>query len=157
MNYSMKLDELGIKLSHSQALIFEQSVEDGIPSMYFIKCFLLSEEAHHLDNLELARPGMSQLEIYASVKSHVHTRKGQLLSYLVMHFIGYFYRAAAYLTKYRSKELYEMIPVDLLVRNYQFLHSLAIEEAVREVFEILDIREFDAYERFKKIYNKYHS
>lgn len=155
MNFSKNLDNLGSKLAHSQAMIFEKSVEDGIPSKYFIKCFLLSPEAYFMDELNLDRPGITEAEIYQSVKSRIHTKKGQLLPFLVMHFIGYFYRAAAYLTNYTSKQLYQMIPVDLLIRNYVVLHSFAIEEAIREVFEMLDIKEQTPYEKFKEIYQKY--
>ena len=47
-----------------------------------------------------------------------------------------FYRMAEYLIGYSSKQLYEYIKPDLLNRNYQTLHSLSIEEAIKEVFEI---------------------
>lgn len=43
---------------------------------------------------------------------------------------------AEYLIGYSSKQLYEYIKPDLLNRNYQTLHSLSIEEAIKEVFEI---------------------
>ena len=98
---------------------------------------------------------LSEVEIYNSIRVKIKSKRGQLLSYPVMHFIGYFYRVAVYLSGYSSKQIYERIPVNFLERNYLVLHSFAIEEAVREVFEILKIEDNDLYDRFKKIYGRY--
>ena len=69
-----------------------------------------------------------------------------------MHYIGYFYRMAAYLTGYSSIQLYRNIKPDLLNKNYRTLHSLTIEEAIKEVFEITNTKIEDKYSLFKKIY-----
>ena len=57
---------------------------------------------------------------------------------------------AEYLSGYSSKQLYEHIKPDLLNRNYQTAHSLSIEEAIKEVFEITHFKIEDKYEYFKK-------
>lgn len=152
MNFSKKLDKVGANLSHFQAMIFERSVEKGVSSKMFIKCFMLSEEARLLDNLSLEIAGLTEIEIFDSICKKIKTKHCQLMPYLVIHFIGYFYRAAVYLSGYSSKQIYEMIPISFLERNYLVLHTFAIEEAVREVFEILKIEENDIYKRFKSIY-----
>ena len=38
-------------------------------------------------------------------------------------------------------------------KNFRTLHSLSIEEAIAEVFEIANIEEEDKYALFKKIYS----
>lgn len=155
MNFLKKIDQIISNLAHSQAMIFEHSVEEGLPSKMFIKCFMLSDEARRLDELSLEMAGLSEIEIYNSIRVKIKSKRGQLLSYPVMHFIGYFYRVAVYLSGYSSKQIYERIPVNFLERNYLVLHSFAIEEAVREVFEILKIEDNDLNDRFKKIYGRY--
>lgn len=155
MNFSKKLDRLGSQLAHSQAMIFERSVEEGYPSKMFVKCFMFSSEAKSLDELSLEKAGLSEIEIYDSIKHKIKSKRGQLLPYLVMHFIGYFYRVASYISGFSSKQLYKQIPVEFLLQNYLVLHSLDIEEAVKEVFDIKKIEKIDLYEQFKNIYGKY--
>lgn len=155
MSFLRKFDKVISNLAHSQAMIFERSVEDGVSSKMFIKCFMLSNEARKLDELSLEMAGLSEIEIFESIKKKIKTKRGHLLSYPMMHFIGYFYRSAVYLSGYSSKHIYEKIPVDFLIKNYKVLHSFAIEEAVRESFEILKIEKYDLYKRFKEIYGHF--
>lgn len=152
MKFLRKFDTVGSNLAHAQAMIFERSVEKGISSRMFIKCFMLSEEARLLDDLSLEIAGLTEIEIFDSIRKRIKTKNCQLLPYLLIHFIGYFYRAAAYLSGYSSKQIYEMIPISFLEKNYLVLHTFAIEEAVKEVFQILKIPENDMYKRFKAIY-----
>ena len=154
MSFLRKFDRVISNLAHSQAMIFERSIEEGIPSRIFIKSFMLSTEARRLDELSLEMAGLSEIEIFDSIKKRTRTKNGVFLSYPIMHFIGYFYRSAVYLSGYSSKQIYEKIPVDFLIRNYDVLHSFAIEEAVRESFEILKIEKYDLYKRFKEIYSR---
>ena len=155
MNFLRPDDHLMGYLSHNQAEIFEKSVEDGYPSKLFIKAFMLNNEVRYIDDLDLNRDGVNFEDIYTSTVNKIKNKTGELLPYNVMHFIGYFYRAASYLTKYPSKQLYQLIPVDLLVRNYVTLHTFDITEAIREVFELLNLEQNDLYQRFKEIYPKY--
>ncbi len=154
MNFLRKFDRVISNLAHSQAMIFEHSVEECISSKMFIKCFMLSEEARRLDELSLEMAGLSEIEIFDSIKKKIKTKRGSLLPYPIMHFIGYFYRSAVYVSGYSSKQIYEKIPINFLIRNYDVLHSFAIEEAVRESFEILKIEKYDLYQRFKEIYSR---
>lgn len=153
MNFLRKFDNIASSLAHSQAMIFERSVEEGLPSRMFIRSFMLSDEARRLDELYLEMAGLSEIEIFNSIKLKIKSKRGELLSYPLIHFIGYFYRSAVYLTNYSSKQIYERIPVEFLIRNYLVLHTYAIEEAVREALQILKIHDNDLYNRFKFIYN----
>ena len=113
---------------------------------------MLSGEASSIDNLNLNISGLSESEILDKVKDKIKNRNGELYPYSIMHYIGYFYRIAAYISGYTSKMLYQNIKPELLKRNYQALHALPIEEAIKEVFDIANIKEEDKYSLFKKIY-----
>ena len=152
MKFSRSVDNLSHSLAVSQGRIFEKSVSSGIPSKVFIRSYMLSKEANSIDNLNLNISGLSEIEIFDSIKDKIANRRGELYSYLVMNYIGFFYRMAAYLSGYTSKILYQNIKPDLLKRNYQTLHSLPIEEAIKEIFEIVNIKIEDKYSYFKEIY-----
>ena len=155
MKFLRKFDDIGARLAHSQAMIFERSIEEGLPSRTFIRCYMLSEEVRSIDELSLETAGRSEVEIFQSIRIKLKSKRGHLLSYPLMHFIGYFYRAASYISGYNSKQLYFKIPVEFLIRNYLVLHTYSIEEAVKEAFQILEIEDHDLYLRFKEIYSRY--
>ena len=152
MNYLRKMDEIGHSLATSQARIFERSIEDDLPSFFFIKSFMLSYEARQLDELNLDYAGITEVEIYEVIKNRIKSKRGQLFSYPVMHFLGYFYRSAAYLHGVSSSLLYEKIPPKFLVDSYQTLHSLPIEEAIKEAFEVNNLKVKTKLERFFEIF-----
>ncbi len=152
MNYLRKMDEIGHSLATSQARIFERSVEDDLPSFFFIKSFLLSYEARQLDELNLDYAGITEVEIYEVIKNRIKSKRGQLLPFPIMHFLGYFYRSAAYLHGVSSSTLYEKVPPKFLVDNYQTLHSLPIEEAIKEAFEVNKLETKTKLERFFEIF-----
>ena len=152
MEIIRSVDNLSYSLASSQARIFEKSIKYEIPSKIFIRSYMLSWEVRHIDDLDIYVAGLSEIEIYDEISKRIKTRKGEIYPFPVMHYIGYFYRMAAYLTGYSSKLLYENIKPDLLYKNYQTLHSLAIEDAIKEVFEITNIEIEDKYTLFKKIY-----
>ena len=152
MKFLRNVDSLSRSLALSQARIFENSVSFGIPSKIFIRSYMLSDEVMLIDSLNLNVAGLTEREVFDVVSKKITNKRGMLYSFSIMHFIGYFYRMAAYLSGYSSKQLYEYIKPDLLNRNYQTLHSLPIEEAIKEVFEITQFKIEDKYEYFRKIY-----
>ena len=152
MKFLRSVNNISHSLASSQARIFEKSVSFGIPSKIFIRSYMLSNEASLIDDLNLDVAGLTETEIFDVINKKITNKKGTLYSFSVMHYIGYFYRMAAYLTGYSSKLLYQNIKPDLINRNYQTLHSLPIEEAIKEVLEITNIKVEDKYSYFKKIY-----
>lgn len=152
MKYLRSVDNLSFSLASSQARLFENSVSLGIPSKIFIRSFMLSSQAKFIDELKLDVAGLSEDELLELFNKKVKNRKGILYPFSIMHYIGYFYRTAAYLTGINSKQLYKSIKPELLFRNYNTLHSLPIEEAIKEVFEITQTKIEDKYALFKKIY-----
>ena len=152
MKFLRNVDRLYHSLASSQARIFESSVSLGIPSKIFIRSYMVSEQAKLIDDLKLDAAGLSEIEIIDEISSKITIKKGQLYPFAVMHFIGYFYRTAAYLTGSSSRFLYQNIKPDLLYKNYETLHSLSMEETVEEVFALVNIQIEDKYFLFKKIY-----
>lgn len=152
MNSLRKMDKLGHSLSTLQANIFEKSVEKGLPSFFFIKSFMVSDLARDLDELNLESAGLTEIEIFDVVKSNIKIKRGKLVSYPIMRFLGYFYRSASYLYKLSSKFLYKNIPPKILIESYDSLHALPIEEAIKDVFDILKINIESNEEIFIKLY-----
>ena len=152
MKFSRDVDHLSHALASSQARIFERSVALGIPSKTFVRSFLLSKEEKQIDDLNLDVAGLSEGEVLDAISKRIKNRRGEMYPFSVMHFMGYFYRMASYLTGYRSKELYRRIKPELIFKNYQTLHALPIEAAIKEIFEIVQFEEKDKYALFKKIY-----
>ena len=152
MKFLRNVDKISYSLAMSQARIFEKSVSYGIPSKIFIRSFMLSDEASFFDKLNIDIVGLSEGEIFDNISKKISNKKGIVYSYSIMRFIGYFYRTASYLTNLSSKYLYKNIKPEILARNYNTLHSLAIEEAIKEIFELLNIQIEDKYSLFAKIY-----
>ena len=148
------MDELCHSLAIMQGRLFERSVEFSVPSYFFIKSFMLSEEARAIDELNLEKAGITEVEIFNSVKQKIDTKRGNFLPYPIMRFIGYFYRVASYLYDISSKYLYEHIPVKSLISSYDALHSLSIEEAIKDVFSIFKIDVKTKEEQFNDEYRK---
>ena len=152
MKFLRSVDSLSYSLASSQARIFEKSVSFGIPSKIFIRSYMLSQEAKLIDSLNITGDGLSEDDIFDSISKKIKSSKGELYSFSLMHYIGYFYREAAYLTGLSSRQLYQSIKPDILKRNYNVVHSLSIEEAIKEIFEITNVEIEDKYSLFKKIY-----
>lgn len=152
MNSLRKMDKLCHSLSLLQANIFENSVEKCIPSFYFIKSFMLSSFARDFDELNSESAGLTEIEILNSIKANIKTKRGELISYSIMRFIGYFYRSASYLYDLKSKFLFERISPKMLIRSYDSLHSLPVEEAIKDVFDILKINIESKEDMFIRIY-----
>lgn len=152
MKFLRNVDTLSYSLASSQARIFENSVSFGIPSKIFIKCYMLSNQAKLLDDLSLDVAGLSEVEIFDAVKENIKTTRGELYPFEIMHYIGFFYRMCSYLTGENSNWVYIKIKPDFLYKNYKMIHSLPIQEAIKEVFEIKNIELEDKYSLFKKLY-----
>lgn len=152
MKFLRKKDEDGSRLASMQARIFERSANDDIASYFFIQQFMNSEETILLDNLNYFLSGLSEWEIYIHTKSAVKRSDGQIYSSDAMHWIGFFYRYASYLTGMTSKELFKRIHPKFLYQAYPLYHSLDIVKAVQRVFETLNIEQETPSERFFKLY-----
>lgn len=152
MKFLRSLDELGHSLAIAQGRIFEKSVDYGIPSYFFIKSFMNSMEAKDLDDLNLTIVELTENEIFDAIANKVKIKRGSLLSYSLMRFIGYFYRMFSYLTNMKSKEIIRLVPINYLVNNFEVLHSYPIDEAVKEVIKNKNIKLLTKEQLFKRLY-----
>ncbi len=66
---------------------------------------------------------------------HIYLRK---VSITIFH--HYFYRMFSYLTNFSFKEIYYLISSSYLVDNYDVLHSLPINESIKETIENKNIK-----------------
>ena len=155
MNFIRKKDDIVYRLASMQARIFEKASYSGLPSYYFVLAFLHSPEAASLDNLSFLLGGSSELEIYLRVSESLKKRSGgTVYPPHVMHWIGFFYRYAAYLSNIPSAKLAKAIPPKHLCGVYEAYHGLDIAKAVEMVFDELSIDNPTPQERFDALFRK---
>ena len=155
MNCLRERDEDCYRLSSMQARLFAKSAEADYPSFYFIKVFMHSPSAKSLDNLLYLYSGSSELEIFVEIEGRLTKKEGgTVYPEDVMHWIGYFYRSAAYLLKRTSPELFRAIPPSYLNKTYQAYHGLDIEAAIDRVFADLGVTFLTPQERFRQLYRR---
>ena len=152
MKYLRKKDEIGYMLASMQARIFEKSAEEKIPSYFFIQTFVNSFDAFQIDNLSFLLSGSSESEVYLNTKMHTKRKKGLVYYRGIMHWIGFFYRFASYLTNISSKELFKKISPKYLEKVYPLYHGVDILKAVEMVFEDVEYEKKTPSERFLELY-----
>ncbi len=155
MNYLRKKDETCYKLASMQARIFEKSAYENIPSYFFIQQFMNSFEAQTIDDSSILISGLSELEIYLNIKKETKRKKGNVYPLGVMHWIGFFYRYASYLTGIDSKKLFKNINPKKLYDLYPSYHALDIEKAVGMVLENTNISSEKPMNRFLNLYKNH--
>lgn len=152
MKFLRKKDEIGYMLASTQARIFERSVEEGVPSYFFIQQFVNSFDAYQLDTLGYLLSGSSETEIFLHISTKTKKKKGTIYQKHVMHWMGFFYRYASYLTNLSSKELFKKISPKYLNAVYSLYHSVDILKAVKMVFEDVEFEKQTPTERFLSLY-----
>lgn len=152
MKFLRKKDEIGYMLASMQARIFERSAKEGIPSYFFIQTLANSFDAYQLDDLSFLLSGSSEIEVYMNTKMHTKRKNGLVYPEPVMHWMGFFYRYASYLTNISSKQLFKKISPKYLSGVYPLYHSVDIVKAVEMVFEDVDFDKMTPAQRFLNLY-----
>lgn len=152
MKFLRKKDDVGYMLASMQARIFERSAKEGLPSYFFIQSFVNSFDAYQLDSLGFLLSNSSEIEVYINTKKHTKRKKGLVYPEVIMHWIGFFYRYASYLTNISSKELFKKITPKYLSSVYPLYHSVDIVKAIEMVFEDVDFEKTTPSERFLNLY-----
>ena len=152
MKFLRKKDEIGYMLASMQARIFERSAKEGIPSYFFIQTLANSFDAYQLDDLSFLLSGSSEIEVYMNTKMHTKRKNGLVYPEPVMHWMGFFYRYASYLTNISSKQLFKKISPKYLSGVYPLYHSVDIVKAVEMVFEDVDFDKMTPTQRFLNLY-----
>lgn len=135
MSYLRDKDEKCYILCKLQSRLFERSVEEGIPSMYFFKVFFNSKYCQMLDDLSYFNFDITDDEIFNYVKSNVHMKRGTILPEYVMGWIGYLLREWAYVYNLRSKQITRKVPLSYLSSVYNPYHSLDVQKAIQLIVE----------------------
>ena len=152
MKYLRKKDDVCYQLGSMQARAFEKSSNERIPSYFFIQQFMFSKEAKMMDDLSFLQSGLSELEIYINIKKQTKRKKGNVYSPEIMHWIGFFYRYASYLTGINSKILFKKITPNQLCDLYPLYHGLDIQKAIDMVFSNIDLGNEKPMDRFINLY-----
>ena len=152
MKFLRKKDEIGYMIASTEARIFEKSAEEGISSYLFIQAFANSFDAYQFDTLGYLLSGSSETEVYLHVKAKIKKKNGTVYPKKVMHWMGFFYRYASYLTNVSSKELFKKISPKYLNTVYPLYHSVDIVKAVKMVFEDVEFEKLTPAERFLNLY-----
>lgn len=152
MKFLRKKNDEIYRLGSMQARIFAKSAQDHIPSYFFIQSFMNSEDSKSLDDLSFLLSGSSELEIYQNVSSKVKRRNGIVYPEEIMHWIGFFYRYASYLTNIDSSKLFKNISPQYLNKIYPAYHGVDIEKAIEMVFKDINYKEETPLEKMMKLY-----
>ena len=140
------------QLASMQARIFEKSAEKEIPSYFFIQDFMFSNDAKGLDDLSFLTSGSSELEIYLNIINNLKRKTGTIYPSEIMHWIGFFYRYASYLSGLSSITIFKKISPQYLNKIYPLYHGLDIVKAVEMVFDDLGINNSSPLEKFIDLY-----
>lgn len=151
MKFIKNEDEKCFSLSQMQAGIFERAAKDQISSYFFIKVYMHSDEVNKLDDESIFYTGLSRESIYLPILRKMKKTSGEAYPIEIMHWIGYFYRTACYLTGKRSKWMFNQISPSYLKDVYYTYHSLDITKAVQLVLDSKIQKEETDHERIMRI------
>lgn len=133
MNFLRESDKTCHELADIQARIFAMSAKEKLPSLYFIRAFMCLSETRSMDDLSFLHGNLSEQELFQLAASHLKSRRGTLFSEAEMHWIGYIYRAMAYISKTSSRELVTKAPPKYLRSVYPMYHTLDIVAAINKI------------------------
>ena len=153
---TMALDEKGLSLCKVQGRLFERSADatDG-SSPFFIKCFMNSEEADHMDNDGfLSEPEDVESVLGRLKRKHNLNRGTKKYSAESLFWMGYLYRFWCYTYQLSSKAVYGIIKADELHSLYHPYHTLDAAVAIRRILEAKGMTaEKSALESLKRAYS----
>lgn len=132
------MNSLEIKICDIQGRLFELSLQVPYSSNSFIKAFMNSELALHLDSgynrMQWAGEEYLLEELLEEQKEYL--KEGEHYSQEILYWTGYLYRYWHYYTGENSKKIYRQAGADTMKRNYMMFHTLDPEIAVDDLKEI---------------------
>ena len=133
------MNAFDLKVCDVQGRLFELSAKAEYNSEKFVKCFMKSEVAKHLDSsfnhMQWAGEEYLLAEI-ADSAGEVLCEDGQIFSKDVLYWIGYIYRYWHYHTGEDSAKIYKQAPVKTMVRNFMMFHTMDPVMAIENLKEI---------------------
>ena len=133
------MDELQLKMCDIQGRLFELSADRNLNSAAFVKTFMLSDAAKHLDSKYSSMQCMGEeylLEEICENAGDLSADESQVFAKDVLYWIGYLYRYWHYYVGENSAEIYKQAPVETMVRNYMIFHTMDPALAIKNLKEI---------------------
>lgn len=135
------MNAFDLKVCDVQGRLFELSAKVNYNSEKFVKYFMKSEVAKHLDSsfnhMQWAGEEYLLAEI-ADSAGDVLCEDGQIFSKDVLYWIGYIYRYWHYYTGEESAKIYKQAPVKTMARNYLVFHTMDPVMAIVNLKEIYE-------------------
>ena len=133
----MDATTFNIGICEMSADLFVQSVKKGYDSKDFIEKLMRSETAKHLYNKTDTQMWLGSNYIIETLEQEVQIKKGKLYPEDLMSWIGYLFACWNFTYKDDTpKDMIEQASVDVLTLEYQGLHVLSFEDAIRELKNI---------------------
>lgn len=133
------MDELQLKMCDIQGRLFELSADRNLNSAAFVKTFMLSDTAKHLDSKYSSMQCMGEeylLEEICENAGDLSADESQVFTKDVLYWIGYLYRYWHYYACENSAEIYKQAPVKTMVRNFTIFHTMDPALAIEDLKEI---------------------
>ena len=133
------MDELQLKMCDIQGRLFELSSDKNLNSAAFVKTFMLSDTAKHLDSKYSSMQCMGEeylLEEICENAEDLVAEEGQVLPKDVLYWIGYLYRYWHYYACENSAEIYKQAPVKTMARNFAIFHTMDLALAIENLKQI---------------------
>lgn len=129
------MDSIQLKLCDIQGRLFELSKDYG--SEGFIKAFMTSEVAEHLDSSYNKLQWMGEEYLLDELKNEKGiSTEGEKYNTEVLYWIGYIYRYWVCTRGESSRKVYRQAPVKVMKRNYMMFHTLDPDIAIDDLKEI---------------------
>ncbi|WP_281791412.1 hypothetical protein [Faecalibaculum rodentium] len=126
------------QLCDIQGRLFENSVKAGLDSQDFIKSFMTSSMASHLDDKYDRLQWMGEEYLLDELDDEVggFKKNGSLYDPEMMYWTGYLYRYWHYLTGEVSKDIYRQADAETMNTSWIGFHALDPEMAVERFKEM---------------------
>lgn len=143
------MNPIEFKLCDIQGRLFELSIDKGLGSASFVKCFMRSKVAEYLDSpynrLQWAGEEYLLEELIDECGDDLE-KSGKTISKDQIYWMGYIYRYWHCVRGTASKDIYKQAPYERMASNYLMFHSLSPELAIDDLIEI-----DEQYRRQKKM------
>ena len=134
------LDEIQLKLCDIQGRLFK--LASGYASGSFIRAFMTSEVARHLDSPYNKLQWMGEEYLLDELADEKNLRtNGAKYSMDELYWIGYIYRYWAISRSEPSKRIYRLAPAKTMKRNYAAFHTLSPDLAIDDLIELAQQRQ----------------
>ena len=133
-----------IEQCRMQGKLFQRSAEEGFDSENFIKTFMRSDIAKHIDNefdfLQWAGEEYILEKMEDELKASL-VKSDKLYNADVLYWIGYTYRLWHFYTGEKSKDIYKQAPANHMNIVYLMYHTFSCELAIEKLKEAYEAKQ----------------